>query len=148
MACYEDLSGCPGFGAEHAGKLLAVGWLSPRRDYTRGEVEADFVNRLVDLLVDPWQPAVSPGRHACEFCRLTGGPSMIEYQGKKVLHIGQTNLFVPAEGFLYVAPSSILHYIDAHEYAPPPQFCRAVLDCPPMRSVQYLRAILTNGPRW
>jgi hypothetical protein len=53
---------------------------------------------------------------------------------------------------LYAAPSLILHYIDAHEYAPPEAFCEAVLACPPMGSEAYLQAIIRNGPpefaRW
>ncbi len=48
---------------------------------------------------------------------------------------------------LYVAPSLILHYIDAHGYAPPDQFQRAVMECPPMKSMPYLRALLANGGR-
>lgn len=57
------------------------------------------------------------------------------------ISMGSTNLFVPGAAALYVAPSLILHYMDAHEYAPPAAFCQAVLQCPPMRSMAYLRAI-------
>jgi hypothetical protein len=51
-----------------------------------------------------------------------------------------------SDRLLAVAPSLILHSMDAHEYAPPAAFCEAVLACPPMRSMDYLRAILKNGP--
>ena len=34
------------------------------------------------------------------------------------------------------------HYIDAHEFQPPPEFQRAVMSCPPMRSMEYFKAIL------
>ena len=60
--------------------------------------------------------------------------------------IGSNNLFVPADGFLFVAPSTIIHYIDSHGYSPPIEFQRAVLECPEMRSMHYLKAILENGP--
>jgi hypothetical protein len=45
----------------------------------------------------------------------------------------------------YVAPSLVLHYVDAHEYLPPESFQRAVMACPPMRSMEYLRAISRHG---
>jgi hypothetical protein len=43
-------------------------------------------------------------------------------------------------------PSLAAHYILAHGYAPPPQFCEAVLRCPPMRSKEYFEAIIANAP--
>ena len=61
--------------------------------------------------------------------------------------LGAANLFVPADRFLYVAPSLILHYVDSHAYAPPKEFQDAVLECPEMRSMAYLKAVLANGPR-
>jgi hypothetical protein len=74
------------------------------------------------------------GPHFCDFCRIsTVG--------------GVANLFIPGEGVLYVAPELIVHYVDAHEYAPPIEFQRAVLACPPMRSAAYFKAILANGPK-
>jgi hypothetical protein len=54
-------------------------------------------------------------------------------------------LFVPANGVIYVSPAMIVHYMNAHGYAPPEVFCRAVLACPPMRSMQYLKAIKECG---
>ena len=37
--------------------------------------------------------------------------------------------------------------MDAHGYSPPAEFQQAVMDCPPMRSMDYLKAILKNGPK-
>lgn len=48
---------------------------------------------------------------------------------------------MPADGFLYVAPELILHYIERHQYLPPDDFCRAVLACPPCSSPAYLSAV-------
>ena len=45
----------------------------------------------------------------------------------------------------YASPSTILHYVDSHGYAPPLEFQRAVIECPPMRSMEYLRAIQRAG---
>ena len=55
--------------------------------------------------------------------------------------MGISKLWLPDDGIVYVAPSLILHYIDAHGYSPPVEFREAVIACPPMRSIDYLKAI-------
>jgi hypothetical protein len=35
--------------------------------------------------------------------------------------------------------------MDAHAYQPPPEFCQAVLACPPVPSTAYLEAVSANG---
>jgi hypothetical protein len=56
-------------------------------------------------------------------------------------------LFIPSTGFLYSFPENIAHYIDSHGYCPPEGFQRAVLDCPPMKSMEYRKLLLANGGR-
>jgi hypothetical protein len=146
MTYYPDQSSCGYFECNQPEKLIAVGWLDPGDPFNQGPVSADFFSKLTGLLVNPWQPAIPMGRHECGFCRFSGGPGVFRYDGLEV-HVGISNVFVPAGGFLYVAPSLILHYIDSHGYSPPDDFQRAVLGCPPMRSIEYLKAVLTNGPK-
>ena len=117
-----------------------MGWLDRAHTFPKGQVARNFFEALATLAVDPWQPAVAGGRHACELCVFTGGPASITV-GDPTILIGSSNIFVPADGVVYVAPSLVLHYIDAHEYLPPEPFQRAVMACPPMRSMDYLRAI-------
>jgi len=56
---------------------------------------------------------------------------------------------VPTAEKVCVAPAMLIHYIDAHGYAPAPgaadEFQRAVLECPPMRSTEYLSLIPRRG---
>lgn len=147
---YPDLSPIWRPESEVAPRLRAVGWIEPGQDYRLGEVGAEFVGKLVDLLVNPWQPAIAMGRHRCGFCRLTGGPGSFHLPGRageSAPQIGASNLWLPADGFLFVAPSLILHYMDAHGYSPPDEFQTAVLACPPMRSMDYLKAVVKNGPK-
>ena len=63
-----------------------------------------------------------------------------------VVRFGANNLFVPGEGVIYVAPSMIAHYIDAHAYEPPRVFWEAVMKCPEMWSDGYGQALMLNGP--
>jgi hypothetical protein len=66
---------------------------------------------------------------------------MIDY-----IHFGAHNLYVPAEGCVYVAPSMIAHYVDVHSYEPPAVFWGAVMNCPEMGSETYRQALIANGP--
>jgi hypothetical protein len=143
---FTDLTPCNYFPLDAGGKFIAVGWLEPDRFYPQGSLEKEFVDKLADLLVNPWQPCVAMGYHRCGFCRLSGGPSSFR-NGVSNVEMGVSNLFVPGDGFLYVAPSLILHYMDAHGYSPPAEFHAAVMACPVMRSMEYLKAILKNGPK-
>jgi hypothetical protein len=139
MAEFEDLS-----VIHPSGRLVAVGWLGRESLYERGYVSTSVFAKLVDLLADPWQPNERVGMHYCDLCRFTGGNPDMTYRGISV-RMGTANLYVPDEGYIFVAPSLILHYIDAHEYAPPETFCAAVLACPPVRSPEYFRALIRGG---
>ena len=73
------------------------------------------------------------GWHECDLCSESNAARSIK------------NLFIPGPGFIFVAPELILHYMDAHAYQPPPEFCQAVLACPPVPSAAYLEAVSANG---
>src|SRR4029077_19004278 len=106
----EDLQG---YG--QSASVIAVGWLERGHDYTVGEVSAELYDKVEALLVDPWQPAVAAGSHACDLCL---------YKGEKR---GTKNLFVPDQARIFVCPELILHYMNAHRYRPPDEFCEAVM---------------------
>lgn len=139
MASYADLSPCDYFG-RWAELLVAVGWIEHVPAPPGGPVSQAFFDRLAELLVDPWQPVVAAGRFPCPFCRFSGGPAQQAF-GDRVVTMGAANLFVPGEDRVFVAPSLVLHTIDAHGYCPPEVFQEAVLRCPPMKSVAYLEAV-------
>lgn len=143
MAHYPDLGPCDYFGPTDA-RLVAVGWLQPGRPYSQGRVSLQFFEGLARLLENPWQPFAVAGRHPCEFCVFTGGPAEIRVGGT-VVSLGMSNVYVPSEQGVFVAPSLVLHFIDAHGYAPPRSFQDAVAACPTMRSLDYLKSIRGHG---
>lgn len=145
MTYFKDLTPLAGSPLESSA-CLAAGWLEPEYAYPQGPLQPFVVERLIELLVDPWQPFADMGTHDCGFCRLTGGPCQFTY-GNTSIQMKVNNLFVPSEQHVFVAPSLILHYMDAHQYCPPQEFQEAVLACPPMRSVAYLKAIRKIVPR-
>ena len=114
-------------------KLIAVGWLDREHAYPSGDVDRAVYTALVEMLKNPWQPGAFGGWHDCNLCR---------YRSESR---GSSNLFIPFEGQLFVAPEMIAHYMNAHGYRPPDVFCQAVLTCPRMRSMDYLRAVKACG---
>jgi hypothetical protein len=137
MAYYPDLSPCDYFG-RWEDILLAVGWNEHGYPFTTGSVSPDFFAKLFQMLTSPWEPVAVAGHQRCPFCRFTGGPTELYFKGGTI-SVGRSNLFVPCKGGVYVAPSMVAHYIDAHEYCPPSSFQEAVLVCPEMKSFSYLK---------
>lgn len=133
MAWFEDLSPCSYFGDQLLPALRAVGWLERGKPFLTGPVDPAVFTKLIDLAKNPWAPIVTCGLHDCDLCLYRPEAS------------GSHNLFIPGNGIIYVCPEVIVHYLNAHHYAPPVEFRNAVMSCPPMHSVEYLRAILASG---
>jgi len=147
MTHFADLAPCWYFNRDFQHGLKAVGWLHQDHPYVRGPASDEFVVALQILLRSAWQYCGFLGIHQCEFCRISRGPQIVRCWDTGIdIGVGLSNLFVPGDGFLYVAPSMIIHYIDAHEYAPPDEFQAAVLRCPPMRSAEYFERLVQNSP--
>jgi hypothetical protein len=135
MAWFADLSPCSYFGREHSEFLRAVGWLERGHAFPTGTTDVSVYQRLLDLAKSPWEPMMFLGNHGCHLCQYEPG------------RIGRWNLFVPGDGVVYVCPDLITHYMNAHYYVPPQEFCQAVLNCPEMSSAQYFKAMLGGGAR-
>jgi len=130
MPWYRDLE-----PADLVPGALAVGWLGREHTFSTGTTREEVFRRLRQLFVDPFQPLVTAGSHGCTLC---------QFEPERR---GTANLFVPGQGVIYVCPELILHYINAHRYAPPPEFCEAVLKCPDTRTMEYKKLFLANGGR-
>jgi hypothetical protein len=130
MPCLRDLE-----PTDIAPGLLAVGWLGREQAFPTGTMPEQVFRRLAELFVDLFQPYVAAGRHGCTLCQFDPERS------------GGANLFVPGQGVIYVCPELVLHYINAHRYLPPEEFCQAVLKCPDTRTMEYKKLLLANGGR-
>src|SRR5262249_42475047 len=87
--------------------LLAVGWLSGGKTYSKGLLDPSVYNKLSELLAAPWEFGPhSLGFHTCDLCN-------------EPHRTGVRNLYVPGGEVLYVCPELILHYMAEHEYLPP-----------------------------
>lgn len=134
MVAIPDLSKCAGLPVT-ADHILAVGWLEHSTTYSQGPTPAPVYYRLRSFTAQPWQPFISSGYHECELCQFAGEQR------------ASANLFIPFQGKIYVAPELITHYINAHFYQPPAEFCQAVIECPEMDSIDYKRLLIECGGR-
>ena len=133
VAGLPDLSPCS-YLPVVADHILAVGWIDKGSEFATGPTPPEVFARLQTFASRPWQPFVTAGIHECNLC---------QFQGEKS---GTVNLFIPCAGKIYVCPELITHYINAHYYSPPAEFCAAVLACPPMDSMEYKRLLIAcNG---
>jgi hypothetical protein len=128
MAWFADLSPCTYFPGPFADCLVAVGWLESGQPYPTGFVDRRVYDKLIELFRKPWQPVYCMGPHICDLCNYEGAFS-------------HKNLFVPHGDITLVAPELITHYMNAHSYCPPDEFCEAVMACPPMSTADYFRAM-------
>ena len=119
--------------------LLAVGWLEHPHPFRRGPVQEDLLPRLVTMCgqaSDLSAARAFGGLHVCSICKAEGARL-----AASPIPMSHTNLFVPGDGVVYLAPGGIVHYIEEHSYAPPEPFVRAVRACPDLRSENYHRAL-------
>ncbi len=108
--------------------VRAIGWLSSAHRFPLETTVPGLVARLETFRaqwghsVEALSWPVAGGPHTCEFCDR---------------HRDSANFAVPAADFLYVCPGMIVHYVSAHEYAPPQEFIDAIFRSPDPASYDY-----------
>jgi hypothetical protein len=99
--------------------LKAVGWLGSQEDFPTGPLSPEVVDALRTLGASAWQPAYFLGSHYCGLCVRAAGGFIQDFfaAGWQNDHSrsGTRNIFIPGDGFIYVTPEMILHYIAAHQ---------------------------------
>ncbi len=109
---------------------LAVGWLDGDEIETIGVIDPKRVRRLVvDRMTfaaghlqsghEDWM-----GMHTCSFC---DGPTAPLRADRRALWGNGEFRVRGANGTVYVAPTLIAHYVEAHHYLPPQEYIDAVL---------------------
>lgn len=118
---------------------VAIGWLEHDYPYARGPVSPEVVERLQRFEETGWTMLGMLGFHACEFC---------EAEGAKRPAVCNTQHYIPAGDRIYIAPQMIRHYIEAHGYAPPAEFCEALLRCPLPGDDEYNLQLVSHLPEF
>ncbi len=126
-------------------QLTAIGWLEADHPYSRGDVAPEVFDRLVAICRTEYVVGMYIGYQECSIC-----PSpKLQRETTIALPLGNRNYVVPGEGeVLYHFPDLILHYIRDHGYAPPLEFCEAVLKCPDPDSPEYLAYVDRFIVKW
>jgi hypothetical protein len=116
--------------------IRAIGWLEQSHQFPIGDVAPTFVVALRAHLKAPTQPVLAMGFHQCDLC---------DAVSKRVS--GKSNVWIPTNEYIYVAPALIVHYIEEHRYRPPNEFIAAVMACPEQGSEAYC-ALINRFPDW
>jgi len=128
------------------GLVKSVGYLSREHDFSKGEISEVVFERLASLAVLPlWESA---GYHRCDLgsCGTSQQENEDYWRSTRIPQSCSTEILVPGDTVLYVAPALILHYIHIHNYQPPACFLEAVLNCPEPGSDEYRIAIKRIAP--
>ncbi len=155
---FEDLAPF-GLLAEFAPgtRVRAVGWLQRESPYRLGTLDSRVMRRLFDFVETEWSGprAHMLGYHACDLCpnAQQRAGTLVVWRQPRLLGtwktrkavVGGSELYVPGQDCVYVAPSMILHFVLAHGYGPPPEFSEAVLASPDLGTPEYLLAVRANG---
>ncbi|GGZ17746.1 DUF7919 family protein [Novosphingobium colocasiae] len=129
MSYFPDLTPFTYGGAEPDPATLNVGWLSS--DYTIPVAVPDelFLSALRKMAAEPVN--LCRGSHLCDLCPRpvmtlsSGGIPMLEAAPETR---GNGEIWVKGyDGFTYVAPVLVLHYVSKHHYAPPQAFVDAII---------------------
>ena len=126
-------------------RLTAVGWLERGFDFPRGPLETEDLRLLESSVANLWEPFHFMGYHDCSLCTDPSVQTVIRV-GSRECFLGASNLWVPGDGQIFVAPSLIFHYVVEHRYRPPDVFLSALRKCPTPGSPEFLQRIVDLGP--
>ncbi|MGC5286703.1 hypothetical protein [Micromonospora sp. DT231] len=105
--------------------LLNVGWLDAAHPFPTGAPPDGLMPALNDLAKT--RAHQTRGYHFCEICIRDMGEDAREAIRLGVIARGSAEFQVQGNGVVYAAPQLLLHYVSAHEYLPPAEFCAAAL---------------------
>jgi hypothetical protein len=118
------------FGGQLEPRLVAVGWLDSGIPYNRGELRAEFVDRLREKCRDSVNR--TRGLHRCTLCarnaesELQPATAVCSESGDFVVGGAEIRVEGPS-GARYASPDMIIHYVEEHGYCPPEDYIAGVL---------------------
>ncbi|MEH1164036.1 hypothetical protein V6V47_01465 [Micromonospora sp. CPCC 205539] len=105
--------------------LLNVGWLDAAHPFETGAPPEALMPALTKLAkVRVWQ---TRGYHHCQLCVRDMGSDAEEAVRLGLIARESAEFRVRGDGVVYAVPQLVTHYVAAHEYLPPPEFCAAAL---------------------
>lgn len=130
-----DLSPFPIEKEHQAFGTLCVGWLTKKEPYSQGWTSEEFRERLFAFCLRP--VFMVRGFHVCEFCSPPPKYMICVERGGRKVWLGNAQIRVFYQDWVYAAPNLIYHYVTEHQYRPPEEFIEAVLKGPLPGSPEY-----------
>jgi hypothetical protein len=121
---FEDLTPYEYLGRREA-DTYNVGWLDNRHPFPRGEMGKAAWKSLLRLCINPLNR--TRGWQGCPLCD-EPVPIRIRVDGEQFA-LGDGEIRVAGTNHKwYAAPNLICHYVEKHQYKPPEEFQRALLE--------------------
>jgi len=112
--------------------VFNVGWLDEFNDFPKGETSQEFKDKLRFYFKFPQQQTC--GFRSCCFCYKEDG---LPKEGQR-WYISDSEIWIVGKNNkIYASPKMIVHYVEQHNYLPPPEFIEAVLNGPLPGSDEY-----------
>ncbi|MEU7588007.1 hypothetical protein AB0A95_17115 [Micromonospora sp. NPDC049230] len=105
--------------------LLNVGWLDASHPFPTGAPPDELMPALTELATT--RVRQTRGYHYCEICIRDMGEDAREAIRQGVIARESAEFEVRGNGVVYAVPQLLPHYVAAHEYLPPAEFCAAAL---------------------
>lgn len=105
--------------------LVTVGWLDAAHPFPTGAPPDGLLPALTELARA--RVRQTRGYHYCELCIRDLGDDAREALRRGVIARESAEFQVWGDGVVYAAPQLLLHYVDAHAYLPPGEFCAAAV---------------------
>ncbi|MFG1652140.1 hypothetical protein ACGFIE_19650 [Micromonospora sp. NPDC049275] len=105
--------------------LLNVGWLDAAHPFPTGAPPDGLLSALTELATV--RVRQTRGYHYCEICVRDLGEDTRDAVRQGAIARESAEFEVRGDGVVYAAPQLLLHYVAAHEYLPPAEFCTAAL---------------------
>ncbi|MCX5069856.1 hypothetical protein OOJ91_28830 [Micromonospora lupini] len=105
--------------------LLNVGWLDASHRFPTGAPRDGLMPALTELA--RVRVRQTRGYHYCEICIRDMGEDARNAIRQGVVARESAEFEVRGDDVVYAAPQLLLHYVAAHEYLPPAEFCAAAL---------------------
>jgi hypothetical protein len=121
-----------------------VGWLDSSHDFPVAVPAPKLLERL-------WQfclVSVCPerGLQECPLCKKLGVAERNDT--RLILGSAEIRVFDRSGQSAFAAPNLVYHYIEAHQYQPPPEFMEAMESGPQPASDEYRELLRKAGLRW
>lgn len=124
------------YSLNHFENAKNIGWIYGTENYDKGNVTSQFIDSLWMYVKNPFNETRE--NRGCFIC-CANSTIREKSSSNDFAALGSSEIRVISEDGKekYAAPSMILHYVIEHNYCPPSDFIRAVIDGPKPGSYEY-----------